>query len=176
MQIPLAFVLAEAENEDMKNIVHRFEERGLGIAPFRFVRFYESKYCACPGAPVQPGTSCDYCGTGIMGVYVIKDCNGKEFKVGCECVKKTDDAGLIDTVKRAQAKHRQELKYEARKVLVTTLRDLVAQNAIQKRLTMQPHPNSYFAEQGKTRLDYVEYMILNGGDDIRKALIKELVP
>lgn len=79
--------------------MHVFERAGLGKAPFGVVGFYTAKYQACPGAPVQPGTSCDYCGQGIMYVCKIQAADGREFKVGCDCVKRTGDAGLIKAYK-----------------------------------------------------------------------------
>jgi len=146
------------------NKIHTFEERGLGIAPFHFVRFFESKYCACPGAPVQPGTSCDYCGTGIMNVFVIEDSNGKSAKVGCECIKKTGDVGLIDVVKREVARQRAQAKYAKRLVIFEVVRGLLNRSDIQEKLAAQPHPNSYYAGQGKTRLDWAEWMRVYAGD------------
>lgn len=97
----------------MTNAIHVFEKAGLGKAPFHVSGFHVSKYQACPGAPIQCGTSCDYCGTGIMNVFEIKDSNGKGFKVGCDCVAKTGDAGLMGGVKRIQR--------EARKVKRETI-------------------------------------------------------
>ncbi len=44
---------------------HVFERAGLGLAPFRFVGMEEKTFQACPGAPIQAGSSCDYCGTGM---------------------------------------------------------------------------------------------------------------
>jgi len=74
---------------------HVFERAGLGVAPFRFVGVTESIFKAAPDAPRQPGTCCDFCGTGIMVVCIIQDANGKRFKVGSDCVAKTGDKGLI---------------------------------------------------------------------------------
>lgn len=76
-------------------VVHPFERAGLGKAPFRCVGMYESKYQAIPGdpsCPIQPGSMCDYCANGIMNVFRIKSADGKEFKVGCDCVARTSDA------------------------------------------------------------------------------------
>lgn len=81
--------------------MHVFERAGLGKAPFRFVGYSERKYQACPDAPVQPGASCDYCGTGIMGCYEVRSADGKRFVVGCDCIEKTGDAGLIRAYKRS---------------------------------------------------------------------------
>jgi hypothetical protein len=85
----------------MSNTVHKFEAAGLGRAPFEVVGAHVEKYQACPGAPVQPGACCDFCGTGIMNVYLVRSACGCTFKVGSECVNKTGDAGLRDGVKRA---------------------------------------------------------------------------
>lgn len=93
--------------------VHPFEKAGLGIAPFRFVRCYEAKYQACPGAPIQPGSTCDYCGTAIMYVFIVRGTNGPEFKVGCDCVEKTDAGHLVGAVKVAAKRMKAEAK-EAR--------------------------------------------------------------
>lgn len=89
--------------EACSRCVHPFERAGLGKAPFRCVGFYVSKFCAAPGAPVQPGSACDYCGTGIMNVFSILSADGKASKVGCDCVRKTPDKALIAEVKRFKA-------------------------------------------------------------------------
>jgi hypothetical protein len=89
--------------------VHRFEAAGLGKAPFEVESFQICKYQACQGAPIQPGASCDFCGTGIMLVYVIRSADNRRFKVGCDCVEKTGDAGLINAVRRQRAAHTKEL-------------------------------------------------------------------
>lgn len=75
--------------------LHVFERAGLGRAPFKVVGSQELKWQAYPGAPMQPGGSCDYCGTGIMYAVAIRSSDGRNFKVGCDCVRKTGDAGLL---------------------------------------------------------------------------------
>lgn len=79
--------------------VHTFEAAGLGKAPFYIVGFGESVYQAHPDAPRQPGTCCDYCGTGIMMVCQIQSSDGRRFKVGSNCVDKTGDEGLMKAYK-----------------------------------------------------------------------------
>lgn len=79
--------------------MHVFERAGLGKAPFRISGFSESVFQATPDAPRQPGTICDYCGTGIMLVCHITASDGRAFKVGCNCVEKTGDSGLIKAYK-----------------------------------------------------------------------------
>jgi hypothetical protein len=84
--------------------MHRFERVGLGKAPFRVRGFGREVYQAVPGdpnCPLQPGTSCDYCGTGIMDVAYVESADGKRFKVGCDCVAKAGDGGLLTAIRRS---------------------------------------------------------------------------
>ena len=106
--------------EEVGTTVHVFERAGLGKAPFRFVSCQKKIYQAFPGAPVQPGSSCDFCGNGIMFEYWIRSSDGKDFKVGCDCVFKTNDAGLrrvVDAKRREieckKAHERQDAKIDA---------------------------------------------------------------
>lgn len=96
--------------------IHRFELAGLGKAPFRFAGFSVETYQACHGAPTQPGTSCDYCGTGIMNVCHVESADGKTFKVGIDCIQKVGDAGLIHPAKAAKKAHKRAKVDEARKL------------------------------------------------------------
>lgn len=89
--------------------VHRFEAAGLGTAPFTLESFQVSKWQACPGAPIQAGSSCDYCGQAIMLVFVLRGADGRRFKVGCDCVEKAGDAGLINAVRAQRQAHTREL-------------------------------------------------------------------
>lgn len=100
------------ETTSVSTRVHPFEKAELGVAPFRLVRVYESKFQACQGAPIQPGTSCDYCGTGIMYVFVVKGATGREFKVGCDCVEKVDQGPLAHAVSVAAKRMKAEAKAE----------------------------------------------------------------
>lgn len=72
----------------MENIIHKFEEAGLGKAPFTF------EY-----ATWEDWSSCQFCSHEIKQKCYIKDVNGKMFYVGNECVNHTGDQGLIDTAK-----------------------------------------------------------------------------
>ena len=80
---------------------HCFEVAGLGLAPFKIIGFRVMKFQAAPDAPVQPGASCDYCSTAIMYVCDIRSSDGNTFHVGCDCVGRTGDAGLIKAYKSA---------------------------------------------------------------------------
>ena len=155
----------------MTAIQHPFEARGLGIAPFRFTGWYRSEYKAAPDAPSQPGTCCDYCGTGIKLVCRIVDSTGREFKVGSDCVAKVG-ADYDDTLSAAARKVKADIRHEAadarrkQEMEKTIARVASARAALEARptlLTDQPHPNPYYASTGKTRRDYVLFLLQCGG-------------
>jgi hypothetical protein len=88
----------------MNTATHPFTRAGFGPAPFRCVGMTVEKYQACQGAPIQPGTSCDYCGTGIMyAFWIVNADESRRFKVGCDCVAKTN-ADVVG-FKAEKAKH-----------------------------------------------------------------------
>ena len=140
--------------------IHVFQRAGLGLAPFRVSGFTKITYQACPGAPVQPGGSCDYCGTGIMYACLIQSSDGKQFKVGCDCVAKTGDSGLIKAYKKSPEyrAHQRELRHARDLVKRQELDDLMAVPEVRDTLKSQPHPTAYYAGQGLTLLDYYKYL------------------
>jgi hypothetical protein len=151
-------------------MMHKFEEAGLGVAPFRFVAV-EEKWFTIPGTGIRkPGAACDYCGTAIVECCWIRDANGKRFKVGNECVRKTGDAGLFDTVKKALNAKRREARaaklVEDRKEALA----LLAHPTVVAALGSRPHPNEYFASTGKTELDYLRFVIERVNSDVPAAL------
>jgi len=77
---------------------HVFEVAGLGKAPFKYIGFKQMTYSPAPGI-FQPGTACAYCATGINNVFIIESSDGKRFHVGCDCLMKTGDNGLIKAYK-----------------------------------------------------------------------------
>ena len=90
---------------------HAFELAGLGKAPFRFVAFREHKI-TYPDGSVKPGGSCDYCATGIILQFQCQSSDGKLFKVGCDCIRKVGDAGLLRAYKSSPEfrKHQKEIR------------------------------------------------------------------
>lgn len=78
---------------------HVFTKSGFGEAPFVFIDLETRKYQACPGAPVQPGGACQFCGESIMYVCIIRSACGKVSEVGTTCVLKCGDSGLIKAYK-----------------------------------------------------------------------------
>ena len=149
--------------------MHVFERAGLGKAPFRFAGFYVSTYQACADAPVQPGTSCDYCGAGLTNVCSVKSADGKQFKVGCDCVAKVGDAGLLKAFKsspeyrKVQREKRQALA--ARKA--AEVRGWMTEPETAEMLASQPHPKGFRdreTDRPLTLLDWMDWMMANSGD------------
>lgn len=137
--------------------IHRFEKAGLGKAPFRYTGMHESVYQACPGAPIQPGSSCDYCGTGIRYCFGIRSADGVTSKVGSECIHKHGDDGLKHAHKADPAvrKHQRELRHarEAKKMAAL----LEQFEAAKPKLAALPHSKPWAAD--KSRLDEFEYIL-----------------
>jgi hypothetical protein len=140
---------------------HVWEIAGLGLAPYSYVGHSSDHYQACPGAPVQVGGSCDYCGQGIVEMYRFRSADGRTFKVGSECVKRAGDAGLVKMIaadvrahNRAVLHERQDARIAAAVALLPSVRDA---------LTSQRHPNEWRAAQGETLMGWVEWMLENAG-------------
>jgi len=147
-------------------VTHLFQQAGLGVAPFRFVGAHVKTYQACHGAPVQPGGSCAYCGTGIMECCVIRDANGKEFIVGNVCVGKTGDAGLINLTKRAINALRTANKHVRDDLRIQAARELLEVPAVRAALQAQPHPRGF---GGQSMLDSVRWYLGHAG---RKGMVQ----
>lgn len=96
----------------MSTEVHCFEKAGLGIAPFYCVGLasipsaslasqnVEAYNNALRDLPQGIGCgSCCYCGTAIIHNFIIKSSDNRRFVVGCDCVAKTGDLGLVKQVR-----------------------------------------------------------------------------
>lgn len=150
--------------------VHPFEKAGLGKAPFRYDGHSEITFQAHPGAPVQAGGSCDYCGTGIRDAFWIKSADGRRFKVGCDCVEKTCKP-LGPIVTRVQ--HEMRLKAKARraaakpaKLAALAARVEAARAALDSNpslLAERPHSQPWRARQGDTARDEVIWYLDHAG-------------
>lgn len=156
-------------------MIHAFEEVGLGTAPFRLVRVEMRWFSAFPGAPKVPGSSCDYCGHPIAETCMLRDAQGKEFKVGNECIKKAGDNGLVDTVKRQVNRLRTEERHK-REISAIAEGKAQLENSpnVRNALAALPHPNEYYASQGRTLLDYVNFMFKNGGNSGQMQAVRIL--
>lgn len=155
---------------------HAFEIAGLGQAPFRFVGMSEN-VIAYPDGTQKAGGSCDYCGTGIRYECQIASKDGKRAKVGCECIRKVGDAGLLQAYKTSPEfrAHQRQLRALKAKAILTELSALIAANA--GLLATLPHPYGYTDRQtGKalTRLDSVNWLLSHSGDSGRASLLRGL--
>ncbi|QDU88384.1 hypothetical protein Pla175_17600 [Pirellulimonas nuda] len=155
--------------------VHPFEAAGLGKAPFRYVGYSHevgpqkvTTYAPngeeielIVGAPGQPMSSCDYCGQGIAHVCHCVSSDGKEFKVGCDCVERV---GQVKGDQRAQ-RAVEVAKYNLRRQREAKRRDEFARWIEQngEELNNHPHPNAYSMSLGRTLRDYAVWMRKNGG-------------
>lgn len=152
---------------------HVFETAGLGKGPFRCVGFEVKKYQAVPGdpnCPIQPGSSCDYCGTGIMNVFWVVGSDGKRFKVGCDCVLKTGDAGLRRTVDE-HLKKAQGARDAAR---IEAAAQLLREEKVITAFTASPHPHAWHAAKGKTLMDWAQWMFQNAGTSGKITVARQI--
>lgn len=90
--------------ETIRETVHKFEAAGLGKAPFTFLGMerrvgpIDLGNGMSVGAPGQPMGVCDFCGTGIADCYIIRSADDKHSIVGCDCIRKHGDAGLVKVI------------------------------------------------------------------------------
>lgn len=119
----------------MSEMVHKFTIAGLGNAPFRLTGIYElppkslaeanptaynNALAALPKG-VGFGT-CHYCGTGIMKNFEITSADGKRSVVGCDCIRKAGDHGLIKAVSLVERDKRRAKAAAARQVKMDAYR------------------------------------------------------
>ena len=163
--------------------LHPFERAGLGKAPFYFLGLTEKTYQACHGAPVQPGGSCAYCGTGIRYCCRIKSADGREFIVGCDCVQRLADerndgsATARDVRKLAAVVNAAERKIAAQKraqkaaAVLANVEAALADEAIRATLETRPHPRAF---AGLSLLNWCEWMLANAGAKGRAEVAKAI--
>jgi hypothetical protein len=152
------------ENNDADIKMHRFEAAGLGLAPFKVVGFHQEKFQAAPGEPIRAGGSCDYCGTGIMDCFDIVSSDGKRFKVGSDCVYKTCSGKLVTVVRSMVNKKKLEARHASEAKRIAAFVATLATEAVRATLAAMPHPRKYWADQGQTLLDSVEWFMSNAGN------------
>ena len=141
---------------------HVFEAAGCGVAPFRIVGCRE-EFITYPDGTTQASGCCSYCGTGIRNVFIVRDANGREFKVGCDCVEKTGDAGLIKGYKqnpeyRALQRAKRRAKGDANREAYTLL--LVEHESLLRGANFAPLWNGTVP----TAYDHYTWMLNRCGD------------
>lgn len=159
-------------------VIHKFEQAGLGKAPFRMLGMFESRCSGQPNAngvsvgfAGQPAGTCDFCGTGIANCFQIQSADGKTFVVGEDCVRKVDDTGLYDTVKRAANKLKTAARHEREKKTISEMYP-VFQAAIQSEVN-KPHPWHGDMYKQFTMADYLQSCWNVSGASGRLKLIKQ---
>ena len=148
--------------------IHKFEAAGLGLAPFRFVGIETGADRASVQSEragngltytTNNATSCDYCGQGIINAYQVQSADGKRFKVGCDCIRKTGDAGLIRHVTEEEGSKRRAKNTARRAAKWQREQDLVAAFKAGKCESLRnlPHPKG---REGSA-WDYVAWCVEN---------------
>lgn len=139
---------------------HPFQIAGLGIAPFQYDGMSEIIFQAYPGAPIQAGGSCDYCGTGIRNAFWIKSADGKRFKVGCDCVEKTcrPNGPIMTAVQKDAKKHTKQLKTARLQERILKVRTILDNNAA---LLMDTFS---YGDKNRPVRNYVEFLLKNAGE------------
>lgn len=146
--------------------IHRFERAGLGLAPFRFTGMSENAI-RYPDGTSKAGGSCDFCGTGIRYEFWCVSADDKSFKVGCDCIHKSGDAGLVKQIsieerKLRDAKNKAAKVRKADKLAIRVEAAKAKLPSVRGTLSDQKHPNQHMADKGLTLLDYVGWLLENG--------------
>lgn len=76
----------------------------------------------------------------------------------------TGDAGLIDTVKRASKEARRASRHRREATIIAAGRGILENPEVKKLLALKPHPSQSFADEGKSLLDYVNFMFDAAGN------------
>ena len=155
---------------------HPFEIAGLGVAPYRVIGFDTCQYQACPGAPIQPGTSCDYCGQGIMYVMRIQASDGKKFKVGCDCVmkvgKESKDYPSQRALDVAARKMKTDIRHAREEAAIAAGFEWLFSAEVFAKISALPHPYKWQSDKGLTMADYANWMKKNAGNKGKLDAIK----
>lgn len=122
------------------------------------------------GLPWCPGPTCDYCGMGIRYVVMVRSADGKEFGIGTDCAMKLYKSTNVaraseDEMSRVIREHKNKLAKASRQrreeALIAELSASIV--GCEDRLRVKNHPTKYWAEQGKTLWDYLEWYNQNAG-------------
>ena len=148
--------------------IHKFEAAGLGRAPFRFTGIETAADRAAVQRERENGglmfttnhsTSCDYCGQGIQNAYGVQSADGKRFKVGCDCIRKTGDAGLVRFVTEEEGRKRRVASTAKRAAKVKHEAELIAAFRAGRCDSLKGHLHPKGREG--TAFDYVEWCVNN---------------
>ena len=118
-----------------------------------------------------PGGTCAVCGTYISVFYNFKSKDGVTFHVGSECALQSDlPYKELTLVQRAKKHHNNQLRWAREEKKIKKLEEIVSS----KDFSGYKHPNEYFAKNGKTMLDYINYVMEMSGNGGKIKLLKML--
>ena len=155
---------------------HAFELAGLGLAPFRFVGMRENAM-ALPDGSTKAAGSCDYCGTGIRYEFSILSADGKRSVVGCDCINKVGDAGLMRAYKSSPEFRKLQREKRQAKALsdLEECKALLAQHEKALRAVLFPVQRVYWLQQGReTFWQRAQWLLNNSGAAGRGNLLHGL--
>jgi hypothetical protein len=172
------------ENEN--NILEHPFVKTIGEGPYKVVGFMSIKTSTTQGTKVVGDTSltrhpqwkggagtCQHCGTAIMNIVVIRNGSGDLHGVGTSCALKSDlppkEVSLIQLRVRKESKQK-------RKDLIARKREAIqfAVKNKEEEINALPHPHPYYAEQGKTYLNYLDYVGYLSFDSVASSVYKFL--
>lgn len=165
------------KTENIANVgKHAFEVAGLGLAPFQFVGASEN-VITYPDGSQKAGGCCDYCFTGIRLECHVQSADGKQFKVGCNCITKVGDVGLLKAYKQSKEfrAHQRELKQKRYAIARQQVEIYIAAN--EATLKAKPHPmgfTDYKTGTPLTALDNIKWQFQHFGQSAMIALAKAL--
>lgn len=156
--------------------MHRFERAGLGKAPYSFTGSSEN-VIRYPDGSTKSGGTCDFCGTGIRTECHLRSADGRDFKVGCDCIAKAGDIGLLKAYKTSPEyrKHQAQLRDAKNKRVAAEIAALLAQ--LSPQLSTMPHPRGFTDRRTGaplTALDQATWEQANCGAAGRTGLLKWL--
>lgn len=117
-----------------------------------------------------------------MFQFILKSADGREFKVGSDCILKTDSSKALRVAVETEMQKRQREQREARAAIkrqkdAERIAAAVARlPEVADRLRSEPHPQaqSFGFLRDKTMLDWAEWMLVNAGISGRLSVAKAI--
>ena len=158
----------------MTDQIHIFEKAGLGLAPFKLIGFADRPF-QLPDGTIKAGGTCDYCSQGIRTAAVILSADGKRFDVGCDCVRKVGDAGMIKAVKKHDSEKRAAkaiIRDDKNRAEIERI--LTEETVYIDRIKAIPHALDWRAAKGETMYDDLKFRLQSSGAAGRARLLKQM--
>ncbi len=153
-----------------------WEAEYLGPPPYRFVGIWDGPSKSLQevnpeaynnamrnGPRLANGLgNCAICGTYIVQHMMVRAGDGRIWGIGNECISKRK--GPVATAARRAVLDKQRAARKATAVSQRlAIQEMLLDPHIQEMLRARPHPNSYWADQGRTEYDWAEWMLKNAG-------------